>query len=116
MNERVLLRVSLAAGTIGILVLFYLSEHITIGERTIDKLSAADLEADIKIKGVVQAIEDHEKVAFLTVAQLKDIQVVLFKEGNLSLRNGQLVEVIGTVDEYEGKLQLIGNEVRVLAR
>ncbi|HLD06727.1 MAG TPA: OB-fold nucleic acid binding domain-containing protein [Candidatus Nanoarchaeia archaeon] len=116
MQERLLLRIALAAGTIGILMLFFLSEHAAIDERAIDRLTAADVEADVRVKGVVQRIDDREKVAFLSIAQLKDIDVVLFKDGNLSLKEGQLVEVIGTVDEYEGKVQLIGNEVSVLAR
>ena len=37
--------------------------------------------------------------------------MVLFKESNLNLQQGDYVEITGTVEDYEGQKEIIGSKV-----
>jgi len=59
-------------------------------------------------------VVNMEKVSFLKVAQEKTevVSIVLFKEEDINLEKGDYVEVIGEIEEYEGKNEIIGNLVK----
>lgn len=115
MQEKSLLKISLICTLIGILFLFFLSEYvIKIDEVAIDKLDEVDIGKDVKIKGFIERITDLDKIALLEVSQLKSVTVVLFKSGNLTITEGDYVEITGEIDEYNGKIEVIGNEIKRL--
>ena len=115
MKEKQILKISLIGAVIGILVLFFLSEHVLkVDEIAIDRLDEFNVGTDVKIKGFVENIKDLDKIAILDVAQLKSVTVVLFKSGNLTIKEGDYVEIKGEIEEYNGKLELIGNEIKRL--
>ena len=114
MQEGLLLKISLICSLIGVLALFFLSENIKLDEASIDDISRLKEGNDVKIKGFVNKITDLDKMAILDVAQLKSVPVVLFKSGNLTISEGDYIEVTGEIQEYEGKMELIGNEIRKL--
>ena len=114
MKDKTLLKIALTCSFIGIIILFFVSERIEIDEITIDKLDEIELGKTVKIKGYVEDVVNMEKVAFLKVAQEKTevVSIVLFKEENISLEKGDYVEVVGEIEEYEGKNEIIGNLVK----
>jgi len=115
MDEKFLLKTSLICALIGILLLFYLAEYIIkVDEVSIDRINELDEGTDVKIKGFIEKITDLEKIAILEVSQLKSITVILFKSGNITISKGDYVEIIGEVQEYNGKMELIGNEIKRL--
>ena len=115
MQEKLLLKISLICTLIGILALFFLSEHvIKVDETSIDKLDELGEGKDVKIKGYVENIKDLDKIAILDVSQIKSVPVLLFKSGNLTINEGDYVEITGEIQEYNGKMELIGNEVKRL--
>ena len=115
MQEKLLLKISLICTLIGILALFFLSEYvIKVDEVSIDKLDELGEGKDVKIKGYVENIKDLDKIAILDVSQLKSISVLLFKSGNLTINEGDYVEITGEIQEYNGKMELIGNEIKKL--
>ncbi|MBW2977764.1 hypothetical protein KY331_02880 [Candidatus Woesearchaeota archaeon] len=114
MKDKTLLKIALTCSFIGIIILFFVSERIEIDDITIDKLDEIELGRTVKIKGYVEDVVNMEKIAFLKIAQEKTevVSIVLFKEENISLEKGEYVEVVGEVEEYQGKSEIIGNLVK----
>ncbi len=112
MKETTLLKIALCCAIVGLVVLFYFSEQIVVEEKVIEKITAMDIEKDVKIRGVVEKVNDLEKIAILSVSQPKAITVVLFKDGDVNVDEGDFVYIEGTVEEFEGKLEIIADEIR----
>jgi len=114
MDEKFLLKLSLICSLIGILALFFLSEHIDLDESSVDRINELGEGTDVKIRGFIENVKDLDKIAILEVSQIKSVPVVLFKSGNITINHGDYVEITGTVEEYEGKMELIGNQIKRL--
>ncbi len=113
MKEVTLLKAALICSVAGIILLFLISEVIDIPEKAISEITEGDKDSSVWVKGIVNRITEKEKVAYIEVIQPESISVVLFKDNeNLNLKEGEYVEVAGMVEEYNGKLQLIGNIVK----
>jgi DNA/RNA endonuclease YhcR with UshA esterase domain len=111
MDEKILLKTAIIVSIVGLVTLFFVSSRIEIEEKIIENIDATDIDRDIKIKGVVSDVVDREKVLILQVSQPKAITVVVFKDGNISLKEGDIVRITGSVDEYEGKPEIIADEI-----
>ena len=70
----------------------------------------------MKLRGIVNKVIDTEKVAIMEIMQPQEITVVLFKneDKTIQIKDGNEVEVIGRVGEYEGKLQIVADRLRVV--
>lgn len=112
MKERTLLKISLICSLIGLIVLFLLAENIKIDDRNIDKITMGDIEQSVNIKGVVTKVTDREKVMFIEISEKSKINALMFKKDNISIETGDLVEIKGTVDEYDNQPQIIIDEIR----
>ena len=130
MNEKILIRISLVCSVIGIIALYFLSESIEIGEFELDKISLETIGQTVKINGKVTNVVDTEKVMILTVEndiktdknnnnnKLNKLTVVAFKSKKTASNEtkewkGKGVIIIGKVDEYNGKPEIIASEIRV---
>jgi DNA/RNA endonuclease YhcR with UshA esterase domain len=111
MEEKTLLKVSLIIGLVGILVLYFISSEIDL--ETITWTEGIEEEENIKIAGVVGRVSEGENVVFLEILnkRVENVKVVLFKEGGIVLSEGDYVEVQGTVEEWEGEKEIIGNKI-----
>jgi len=70
---------------------------------------------DIKLQGTVTKITDKGSVVFVEVNQQSPVTVVLFADDkNFKLNNGDSIEVIGEVQEYNGKNEIIAQKIRVI--
>lgn len=116
MKEKSLLKVALICSLVGILILFIVSQNISVEEKTIGRITIEDMDKKVKIKGFVEKVVDTEKVGIINVVQPQDIDVVLFKEGNetIDIKKDDFIEVIGKVEEYKGELEVIGQRVRII--
>tara|TARA_Y100000294_G_C8372116_1_gene263170 strand:+ start:310 stop:645 length:336 start_codon:yes stop_codon:yes gene_type:complete len=110
MKEKTLIKISLIFSVIGIVFLYYLVGNVSLDEKEIDKINYID--QDIKIKGVVTNIDERDKVAFVEIAQPNVMKVVIFKDDELNLKINDYIEITGNVEEYNGKLQIIAEEVK----
>jgi len=52
----------------------------------------------------------------MEIMQAQEITVVLFKDENRSMpiQQGNEIEIFGKVDEYEGKLEIIADRLRIV--
>lgn len=111
MEEKTLLKVSLIVALLGIVVLYFISSGISLD--IIEGMDGVKEEEEVKIAGVVGKVVEGDNVVFLEVLNKKveKIKVVLFKDGGVSLAEGDYVEILGTVEDYLGEKEVIGNKV-----
>jgi len=113
MKEKTLLKIAVVTALAGIFVLYLISDNINLDESLINRIEDEDIGNDVKIKGVVSDVFNGEKVSIITIRQPEDMKVVVME--NISLSEGDFVEIIGEVDEYNGEMEVIGNRVRVIS-
>jgi DNA/RNA endonuclease YhcR with UshA esterase domain len=111
MDEKTLLKIAIIISIVGLAALFFVSSKVETEEKIIDNIDMTDIEKDIRIRGIVSDVVDLEKVMILEVSQPKAITVVVFKDGNISLKEGDIVRITGSVDEYEGEPEIIADEI-----
>jgi DNA/RNA endonuclease YhcR with UshA esterase domain len=110
MNESALLKISLICSLVGILLLFFISNNLQVNEKVISELDETDIGSSVRLTGIVTNFQNRGSVILIDVAQLEEMQVVVFNS-NFTLNKGDAVEIIGKVDEYEGNRQLIADKV-----
>ena len=109
-----MLRLALICSLAGILALFFISENMEIREKNIDEINKDNVGEDVRIKGVVSKSTDKGKIILLDIIQPETITIVLFKDSDLNISTGTKVEITGEIDEFNGKMEIIGNEVKFL--
>ncbi len=116
MKDKTIITVSLLTSLIGLVLLYLITDELSIAE--VDRLDDLLPEEDVRLIGKITRVTQTEKVAFLEIAheRIEPVTVVLFKPGVLILQEGDTVEIEGSIDEYQGKKQIIGNEVRLRYR
>ena len=116
MQEKTILKIALIVSLIGLLILYLISDNITIKQASIEKITLDNKDEMVKVRGIVSRLADTEKVTIMEITQPAEVTVVLFKGSNEStpIREGNEVEIIGKVDEYEGKLEIVAQRARVI--
>jgi len=110
-----ILKISIIVAILGIISLFFISRILTEETIEISELKIGQIE---RISGMLTSVyvsrDDH---VFLKLADnTGEITVVAFKNSNIDeaydLEVGEEVSVLGRVDEYKGKLEIIAKEIR----
>ena len=116
MKEKTLLKTALIVSLLGLLIIYLINDNIEIKEKNIEKITIENIDEFVKLTGIVNNIVDTEKVTIMEITQPQEITVVLFKNENKSMpiQQGNEVEIFGKVDEYEGKLEIIADRLRVV--
>lgn len=116
MREKTLLKTALIVSLVGLLVLYIISDSITIKQASIEKITLDNKDEMVKVKGIVSRVADTGKVTIMEIMQPTEITVVLFKDNNQSMpiREGNEVEIIGKVDEYNSKLEIVAQRARII--
>jgi len=115
MQKKDLLKISLIVSLIGIAVLFVITQRIEINEKNIDKINKDNIGDYVKIKGKINKIDDLKNAVKINVVQPSTMDVIIFKNNqSIDFEEGDNVEVIGRVEEYNGKMEVIGEKVRVI--
>jgi DNA/RNA endonuclease YhcR with UshA esterase domain len=116
MKEKTLLKMALICSLLGLLILYLISGSMEIKEKNIEKITLDNKDEFVKLNGIVSNVVDTEKVVIMEITQPQQITVVLFKDENnaIPVYQGNEIEVIGKVDEYEGKMEIIADRVRVV--
>ena len=114
MKEKTLLKIALIISILGLLLLVILSQLIKIGESPIAKITKEKLEEDVKLTGKIIKISETNNTIFLQIQSQDRIAVIVFKNRDVDLRQNDIVEIEGTVEDYQGNLEIIANKVRVI--
>lgn len=114
MKETTLLKIALICSLAGLTILYIISTKIEVKDYKPSILNK-NVGDDVKLKGTVTKITDRGNVVFIEVNQQNPVTIVLFTNGdNLKLKNDDFIEVIGQVQEYKGKNEIIAQKVRVI--
>ncbi len=110
-----LLRIALLGSVIGVALLFLLASQLEVDAEVISRVDELPEGEEVEVTGKVVRATDRDKVMFLEIAEqrVEKVTVVLFKSGKIVVNEGDVVTVTGSLDEYEGKKQIIGNRVEV---
>ncbi len=111
MQEKTLVRVSVMVIIIGILFLFFYSE--TINLKPNPSLKEINPGEPVKLKGTISKITQKDKVAFIEMEseRVEKTNLILFPDQKIFLKEGDSVEISGTVEDYNNQKEVIGNKV-----
>jgi len=112
MDDRTLQKIALVGSFIGLMLVALLAQERSEITAQIDQVPEGQ---EVKVTGIVDSVRDVGKVVFLTLAEQKieKTHVVLFKSKNMTLDMGSIVSVTGTIDDYNGEKQVIGNRIEL---
>src|SRR3989344_2068326 len=111
MDDKTLQKIALIGSFIGLVLVALLAQEKSEIVAHIDQVPGKE----VKVTGIIDSVSDAGKVMFLTLAEQKieKTQVVLFKSRNMTLDRGSVVSVTGTIDDYNGEKQVIGNRIEL---
>jgi len=109
MQEKTLLKISLITSITGVALLFALSLGMEKQEKPFQLLNEEDYST---ISGKIAKVSAMENITFITIYQNTPVNAVIIGKGYLNLREGDSVEMSGTVQNYEGKKEFVAEEIR----
>ncbi len=110
MEDKTLLKIALLSSLTGIIILFLILEFSDIELVNINEISDEHMDEKIRIQGRITRITHIGETTFIEISQECTIKGVVFD--NISLKENMFVEIIGTVDEYNGEKEMIIDEIR----
>jgi len=114
MKESNLLKIALICSLVGLIALYVISEKLEVKDYKPTMLSK-NIGDDVKFKGTIRKIANQGNVVFIEVDQQNQVDVVAFAANNsLKLNRGDNIEIIGKVQEYNGKNEIVAQIVRVI--
>ncbi|MBU0459931.1 MAG: OB-fold nucleic acid binding domain-containing protein [Nanoarchaeota archaeon] len=111
MNEKTILKISLFLVLIGLVFLYLYASEFNF--KAIENFDNLPLEEEVELSGIVSRVSQTEKVTFLELAAQKKetLTIVVFNHDDIRVQEGDYIELTGTVEDYEGKMEIIANQV-----
>ncbi|MBI2130261.1 hypothetical protein HYU10_00665 [Candidatus Woesearchaeota archaeon] len=113
MKENTLIKISIIFSLAGLVILYFISGSIKIDDYKPKSISS-EIGQDVKVNGVVKGVRKFDNAAIIEVEQKSVLDVAVLGKSNLSITAGDSVEIIGEVQEYNGKEEVIANRIRVI--
>ena len=110
MDDKVLLNIALIVGIIGITALLLLSYYDEIPEKSFNEITSKDVASYVKVKGTIQQIYVHNNSISIKLSQECLMNVNVF-DNKQDLNVNDTVSVQGTVQEYNGKMQILADKI-----
>ncbi len=111
MQEKTLLKIAVLTALLGVGFLALYASELEIG--AVERLDTALPEETIELQGIITRLNQRDKVTFVELQgqRIETADVVIFTEENLYLQQGDYVEIVGTVEDYQGKREVIASKV-----
>ncbi len=111
MQEKTLYLISVMVILLGLPFLFFYADEADLP--SVARIDSELPEEKVRVSGRITRLSDHDKVIFLELQgeRIETMEIVLFKEEEIFLHEGDYVEVSGTVEEYRGKKEVIADKV-----
>ena len=114
MKETTLLKIALICSLIGLFALYVISTKIETKKYNPNQLNK-NIGEDAMVTGRITKITDKGSVVFIEIYQQSPVNIVLFTDqNNLKLNAGDNIEVIGKIQEYNGKDEIVAQKIRVI--
>lgn len=108
-----MLKVALTTLLVGLFSLYFFAETKIIDETAIARIDGIDKGAMVKIMGRVTESSIHDNVQFLAITQPESVKVFVY-DPRQPIPEGSMVEVIGHVEEYKKKKEIIADRIRIV--
>ena len=114
MDENKLLKIALIFTLLGILLILFLSESMSIPLTKISDISKDNLDEKVKIRGTLTRVTETGNITILNIKDTTgEITILLFDE-NPNLEKNQEAEILGTITEYEDQLEIIADQIKTI--
>ncbi len=110
MNETKLLRICLGIAALGIVSLFFLSHNLEAKEIEISLITPDYVGQTISVSGTVSKISLGDGMTFITLEDDGELFPVVFFQEISDVFSGDKISVSGKVQEYKGRLQIVGEK------
>lgn len=110
MNETKLLRICLSVAAVGIISLFFLAETLEAKEIEISEITPEYIGQTISVSGAVSTITVREGMTFMTLEEEGESFPVVFFQDIEDVYLDEEVLVSGKIQEYKGRLQIVGEK------
>ena len=115
MKDKTLLKFSLVTAIVGILILLFILDRISLSNTNLSNITKDSLDENIKIKAELIKITETPGLYILTVKDFSGIMtVIVFKDESLELKEGDVLEIEGQVTSYNGKLEIIAKKIIII--
>lgn len=112
MKEKTFLTLSLSVSLLGILALFFLSSFFHYGLVAIQDLSMDSVGKTVYVEGVIGSLRNTGQTYLFTLSDdTGDIPIVLYSKKDLNFPKNALIDVTGTVIDYQCTLEIQANEI-----
>ncbi|PIZ51857.1 hypothetical protein COY27_02110 [Candidatus Woesearchaeota archaeon CG_4_10_14_0_2_um_filter_33_13] len=111
MDEKIILKISIIICFIGLTILYFYADDFNLSSvETIDGFAQDSL---VRLEGKVTKLSVQDKVTFLTLEGFKveNTPIILFNNQEIYLKEGDYVEIEGTIEEYNNQKEVIANKV-----
>lgn len=114
MQEKTLQKVAIIVALLGLIFLSFYAENLQF--REVARIDSEVPEEKVRMQGKVTRVSPQDKVIFLELDGeiIEKVKVILFTDESVYLKQGDRVEISGTVEEYQGEKEVIANEVVLL--
>ncbi len=117
MDEQTLLKISLVVTILGLLLLFFSAGQFELSPRTLEKANLP--EEKVQLQGTIKSLQSKDspsgkdKVVFMVIEgeRVETTPVVVFPPEELFLKEGDYVEIVGTMEEYKGKKEVVASSI-----
>ncbi|MGV8172571.1 MAG: hypothetical protein ACP5OA_07820 [Candidatus Woesearchaeota archaeon] len=110
MDDKTLLNIALIVTFTGLVALLMLSYYDLIPEKNFNEVTSKDVDSIVKVSGTITAVYPHNNSMTLRLEQ-KCVMDIFFFGNNPDLNAGKKVTVEGTVQEYNGKMEIMANKI-----
>ncbi|HZX44932.1 MAG TPA: hypothetical protein VFF28_04585 [Candidatus Nanoarchaeia archaeon] len=110
LKDKTLLKIAITGSLVGIALLILLSQFYQVGETSIIDIKDGLIGSDVKVEGTVNSIFRTNSTSIFTLSSPSELKIMA--STNLSISEGDYVEVIGQIDEYKGEKEIIADRIR----
>lgn len=116
MNEKTIFKIAIVSVIIGLTILLIFAGEVDLKKvEAIDSTSSGEI---VKISGTVTKLTQKDKTVFAEIEAEKTekTSVIIFPESEIFLKEGDYVEIDGTIEDYLGKKEVLGNKVMIKSK
>ena len=112
MEEKTILKLSLAIAMTGIILLLFISETVEIKSYKIEDLTKKDAGKDVEVAGIITRVTETPGLFIFNIQdETGEITAILFKDGKTNITANIHVEIQGEAQEYKGDIEIIVDQI-----
>lgn len=96
---------------VGLAFLYFYAEEVQLPNA--QKLDNIAPEEKVHLQGIISRLNQQDKVVFIELQgeRIETTNVISFTDEELYLKEGDMVDIIGTVEDYQGKKEVIASHI-----